>query len=143
MNYIVFDLEFNQPLSKEQLVLEPFPLCFEVVQIGAVKMDEKCRIQEPIDIMVKPCYYKHIGNDARKRIGIYSKHFQQINVRATRSNRQPTSPVRFVYCSYDIEKYIKRTLRPNNSKSFAFLNYVIIVIKTSEVLNLGGKQAYL
>ncbi len=78
MNYIVFDLEFSQPLSKEQLVLEPFPLCFEVVQIGAVKMDEKCRIQETIDIMVKPSYYKHIGNDARKRIGIYSKRFQQI-----------------------------------------------------------------
>ena len=78
MNYIVFDLEFSQPLSKEQLVLEPFPLYFEVIQIGAVKMDEKCSIQETIDIMVKPRYYKHIGNDARNRIGIYSKHFQQI-----------------------------------------------------------------
>ena len=45
MNYMVFDLEFNQPSSKEELVLEPFPFCFEVIQIGAIKMDEKFKIR--------------------------------------------------------------------------------------------------
>ena len=78
MNYIVFDLEFNQPLLKEQLVLDPFPFCFEIIQIGAVKMDENFKIKATIDIMVKPRYYKHIGNSAKKRIEIYSKHFQQV-----------------------------------------------------------------
>ena len=78
MNYIVFDLEFNQPSSKEQLILEPFPFFFEVVQIGAVKMDEKCNIKETIDIQVKPFYYKHLGNATSKRIGLYSKRFQQL-----------------------------------------------------------------
>ena len=77
MNYIVFDLEFNQPSSKEQLILEPFPFCFEVVQIGAVKMDEKYKIRETIDIQVEPIFYKNIGNAARSRIGLYSKHFQR------------------------------------------------------------------
>ena len=77
MNYIVFDLEFNQPSSKEQLILEPFPFCFEVVQIGAVKMDEKYKIRETIDIQVEPIFYKNIGNAARSRIGLYSEHFQR------------------------------------------------------------------
>ena len=78
MNYIVLDLEFNQPSSKEELVLEPFPFCFEVIQIGAIKMDEKFKIQETIDIQVKPFYYKHIGNAVRNRIEIYSQSFQQL-----------------------------------------------------------------
>lgn len=78
MNYIVFDVEFNQPVSKEKLILEPFPFCFEVVQIGAVKMDEKCKISETLDILVKPRYYEHIGKDARHRIELYSRHFQQV-----------------------------------------------------------------
>ena len=78
MNYIIFDLEFNQPSSREQLVLEPIPFCFEVIQIGAIKMDEKYRIQETIDIQVKPFYYKHIGSAARNRIEIYSQDFQQL-----------------------------------------------------------------
>ena len=78
MNYIVFDLEFNQPSSKEELILKPFPFYFEVVQIGAVKMDEKYEIEETIDIQVKPFYYKHIGNAAKNRIGIYRDRFQQL-----------------------------------------------------------------
>ena len=78
MNYIVFDLEFNQPSSKEKLVLEPFPFCFEIIQIGAVKMDEKFKIQATIDIQVIPFYYKRIGNAVRNRIEIYIQSFQQL-----------------------------------------------------------------
>ena len=77
MNYIVFDLEFNQPSSKEQLILDPFPFCNEVIQIGAVKMDEKYNIIGTIDILVNPFYYKHIGHAAKKRIEVYREHFQR------------------------------------------------------------------
>lgn len=78
MNYIVFDLEFNQPLSYEQLILDPFPFYFEVIQIGAVKMDESYKIKETIDIQVKPYYYKTIGEAAKKRISLYSNRYQQL-----------------------------------------------------------------
>lgn len=76
MNYIVFDLEFNQPSSKEELISEPFCFDKEIVQIGAVKLNEYYEIVETVDIMVEPSFYKNIGNGAEKRIKLYSGRFQ-------------------------------------------------------------------
>ena len=39
MNYIVIDLEWNQPLSPQRMIREPFNLGGEIIQIGAVKID--------------------------------------------------------------------------------------------------------
>ena len=37
LKYIIFDLEFNQSCNKEDKVLQ---LPFEIIQIGALKLDE-------------------------------------------------------------------------------------------------------
>lgn len=51
MNYIVFDLEFNQGYTSE-------PTCpFEIIQIGAVKLDEKLSIISTLDKLIKPEIY--------------------------------------------------------------------------------------
>ena len=39
MNYIIFDLEWNQPLSPQRMVRDPFNLTGEIIQFGAVKVD--------------------------------------------------------------------------------------------------------
>ena len=41
MNYIIFDLEWNQPPDPVSMIQQPVYLTGEIVQIGAVKLDEK------------------------------------------------------------------------------------------------------
>ena len=40
MNYIVLDLEWNQPFSNKTAIKSPVFLKGEIVQIGAVKLDD-------------------------------------------------------------------------------------------------------
>lgn len=69
MNYIVFDLEFNQDFSpgKQDCTLRP---CFEIIQIGAVKLDEQF---DPVDIFdryVKPTIYPEVNPFVSELTGI-------------------------------------------------------------------------
>lgn len=38
MKFIVADLEWNRPLSKQRLITEPIKLGGEIIQFGAVKI---------------------------------------------------------------------------------------------------------
>ena len=57
MNYIVFDLEWNQPVNAAAAVTEPVYLAGEIIEIGAVKLNEKFQAMEELKIYVKPAYY--------------------------------------------------------------------------------------
>ena len=59
MNYIVLDLEWNQPLSPQRMVREPFNLGGEIIQFGAVKIDslQDLSIVERYSEIVKPVFY--------------------------------------------------------------------------------------
>lgn len=58
MNYIVFDLEWNQcPDGKEK---ENRNLPFEIIEIGAVKLDSNYNRIEQFNEIIKPCVYKEI-----------------------------------------------------------------------------------
>lgn len=72
MNYIVLDLEFNQPYnfkSGKRTVLEP-KLPFEIIQVGAVKMDDNFNITERFNYFIKPQIYKRIHPIVEKLTGI-------------------------------------------------------------------------
>lgn len=58
MNYIVLDLEWNQRLKDQDRITEPVRLRGEIIQIGAVKLDESCRVTDTFKIMISPVYYK-------------------------------------------------------------------------------------
>ena len=60
MNYIVLDLEWNQPRSYAETVMDPVMLTGEIVQIGAVKLDEAFQPVDSFDRRVKPCCYCEI-----------------------------------------------------------------------------------
>ena len=62
MNYIVFDLEWNQPTSFNTPVFRQIgdSLLFEVIQIGAVKLDEQFRLLEEVSIPIRPTHYTSI-----------------------------------------------------------------------------------
>ena len=59
MNYIVFDLEFNQGynfgVETENIINPKCP--FEIIQIGAIKLDENFHQISTLDILVKPEIY--------------------------------------------------------------------------------------
>ena len=58
MNYIVLDLEWNQPVSAKSMVRTPVSLYGEIIQIGAVKLDENYHILDTFKIMVAPKHYR-------------------------------------------------------------------------------------
>lgn len=68
MNYIVFDLEWNQPMdgkrSKER------DLLFEIIEIGAVKCDEEGNIIDSYEQMVKPTVYHKINKYTAKMLAL-------------------------------------------------------------------------
>lgn len=57
MNHIVLDLEWNQPLSKSRMIRNPVVLGGEIIQIGAVKLDENLNKLDEFDELVKPVHY--------------------------------------------------------------------------------------
>ncbi|MGL5381716.1 exonuclease domain-containing protein, partial [Clostridium sp.] len=62
MNYIIFDLEFNQlhPDHKENKTDENIKLPFEIIQIGAFKMNENFKVVSTFNALIKPELYKVI-----------------------------------------------------------------------------------
>ena len=62
MHYIVIDLEWNQPLNHQNRVYREVGdrLIFEMIQIGAVKLDSERRIVDSLSVLIHPSCYLRI-----------------------------------------------------------------------------------
>jgi len=60
MNYVVIDLEWNQAMSSNSAVFNKLPIRLrgEIIEIGAVKLDENMKPGEEFTVDVKPVYFK-------------------------------------------------------------------------------------
>ena len=76
MNYIVLDMEWNQPFNMKSMVKKPLMLHGEIVQIGAVKLDENYHILDTFKIMVYPKYYTKMHNKVSKLTKITTEELQ-------------------------------------------------------------------
>jgi DNA polymerase III epsilon subunit-like protein len=90
MNYIVFDLEFNQDLpslqenkdlnwKNEILAVNPetrsgFP--YEIIQIGAVKLNEKLQTTGTFNTYIKPAIYKEVSTFVTELTGITTEQLK-------------------------------------------------------------------
>lgn len=72
MNYIVLDLEWNQPASFQSAAYRRIgdKLLFEVLQFGAAKLDEHLHIIDTISILVHPTYYPSIHSRIKRITGL-------------------------------------------------------------------------
>ena len=79
MNYIVFDLEWNQPmLSKGQPPLKISKvLPFEIFQIGAVKLNDRFEIIDEFRVTIKLRHYKKLHYMVKKMVSITSEEINQ------------------------------------------------------------------
>ncbi len=71
MEYIVFDLEFNQGFDRRLNKTVSDEKCpFEIIQIGAVKLDSNLDMVDTFNTFVKPSIYKEIHPFIKKMTNI-------------------------------------------------------------------------
>jgi inhibitor of KinA sporulation pathway (predicted exonuclease) len=68
MHYVVLDLEWNQPVSFQSSAYKQIgdKLLFEIIQIGAVKLNQRFKIVDETDILISPVYYKRLHPYVRR-----------------------------------------------------------------------------
>ncbi|MDR3599571.1 MAG: exonuclease domain-containing protein [Desulfosporosinus sp.] len=70
MNYIVFDLEFNMFFKFKEGSFANSNLKNEIIQIGAVKLNEKLETIGEFDLLIKPVIYKRMNPYVKKKTNI-------------------------------------------------------------------------
>ena len=68
MNYIVFDLEWNQNPDGRRHPDSRLP--FEIIEIGAVKLNEKREIVDTFQCLIKPKVYHWIDDSIHEVIHV-------------------------------------------------------------------------
>lgn len=74
MNYVIFDMEWNQPYANDISFLKrtKVPIAGEIIQIGAVKLNEKLELLDTFKVLVNPRYLKHMNRHVQSLTGITS-----------------------------------------------------------------------
>lgn len=72
MHYIVVDLEWNQPMSYQSRTYREVGdrLIFEMIQIGAVKLNDALEIVDSISVPIAPTHYIRIHPRIRRMTGL-------------------------------------------------------------------------
>lgn len=68
MNYIVLDLEWNQPMDAQEKINEQLP--FEIIEIGAVKLNSDKEQIGTFSKVVKPAVYTAMNHITRRLLNI-------------------------------------------------------------------------
>lgn len=72
----IIDLEFNQAFDFGEEKTEPNPKCrFEIIQIGAVKVNDKYKVTDKFNIYIKPTLYPRIHPYVEKITGFKTEDF--------------------------------------------------------------------
>lgn len=72
MHYIILDLEWNQPVSLQMAAYRKVGdrLTFEMIQIGAVRMDENRNMLDTLSVPIAPTCYLRIHPRIRRMTGL-------------------------------------------------------------------------
>lgn len=153
MHYVIFDLEFNQSTdNKEERKVKNNNLLFEIIQIGAIKIDTNLNIVSKFNALIKPTLYESLHP--------YVEHLTKININEL--NAAKTFPevysqfikfigndnvVLVVWGISDIKELIRNAIFHNLPVSILPKNYIDIqkyaskYFKYSKGLKVGLKPA--
>ena len=72
MQYIVLDMEWNQPWPGSYAAQKVLPVQIhgEIIQIGAVRLLETGKIADEFQVLVRPKYYKKLNSRVSKLTGL-------------------------------------------------------------------------
>ena len=72
MDYIVLDMEWNQPWpgSPSSKKVLPVAIRGEIIQIGAVRLTEDGQVADEFQVMIRPKYYRRLNRRVSKLTGI-------------------------------------------------------------------------
>ena len=72
MDYIVLDMEWNQPWpgSPSSKKVLPVTIRGEIIQIGAVRLTEGGQVADEFQVMIRPKYYRRLNRRVSKLTGI-------------------------------------------------------------------------
>lgn len=76
MHYIVFDLEFNQEIPSLQ-EKKKYPCPFEIIQIGAVKLDSRWKTVGTFNRLIKPTLFERVNPFITELTGITTENLQE------------------------------------------------------------------
>lgn len=76
MHYIIFDLEWNQCADEASLVRQPICLHGEIVELGAVKLNDRFEIIDEIRLLIRPHFYPKLHRQIAALTGISDKELQ-------------------------------------------------------------------
>ncbi len=77
MNYIVLDLEWNQPLDERATIKDPFIFDSEIIEIGAIRLNENFEGADSFITFVKPKYYTTINSSVIRLTKIRSNLLEE------------------------------------------------------------------
>ena len=82
MNYIVLDMEWNQPWpgSPSSKKVLPVAIRGEIIQIGAVRVTEEQFVTDEFQVMVQPKFYRRLNRRVSKLTGIKEERLRQEGV---------------------------------------------------------------
>jgi len=79
MDYIVLDMEWNQPWpgSPSAKKVLPVPIRGEIIQIGAVRLLEDGTVADEYQVMIRPKYYRRLNRRVSKLTGIKESRLKE------------------------------------------------------------------
>ncbi len=79
MDYIVLDMEWNQPWpgSPSSKKVLPVPIRGEIIQIGAVRLTEDRQVADEFQVLIRPKYYRRLNRRVSKLTGIKESRLKE------------------------------------------------------------------
>ena len=79
MDYIVLDMEWNQPWpgSPSAKKVLPVQIRGEILQIGAVRVTEDQQVADEFQVLIKPKYYRRLNRRVSKLTGIKESQLRE------------------------------------------------------------------
>ena len=79
MDYIVLDMEWNQPWpgSPSSRKVLPVQIRGEILQIGAVRLTQKQTVADEFQVLIKPKYYRRLNRRVSKLTGIKESQLRE------------------------------------------------------------------